>query len=111
MIYRQTLRVPRARLEELERLCSEPDGDIRRDSTVFDEEVVFENGNRMAIQVCASTQPAEEECWTQGVVFGRHGNELGCTDCGEAFAGEYHVWVGDDEYITEVVAQEHADAS
>jgi len=79
--------------DTLELFCQEPPGDCGRGEVVFDEEVKFQNGNRMAIQVIASEEPDDEECWTQGVVFDELGNELGCTDVGESFLGEYHVFV------------------
>lgn len=106
MKYTQTLKVNRVIAEQLERDCQEPPGlsDVGRDEPLFDEEVVFSNGHRMAIQVIASNEPDEESCWTQGVVFDERGNELGCTDVGESFLGEYHVPVDDDEYVVEVIA-------
>lgn len=104
MRYLQTLKVPSETAHELERICKEPDSGVKGDGVEFDQEVVFENGMRMAIQVCASGNPTEESCWTQGVLFDQHGNERGCTDVGESFLGEYCVPDGDDEYVTEVCA-------
>lgn len=104
MRYLQTLKVPAETAHELERICKEPDSGVKGDGVEFDQEVVFENGMRMAIQVCASGNPTEESCWTQGVLFDQHGNERGCTDVGESFLGEYCVPDGDDEYVTEVCA-------
>jgi hypothetical protein len=88
--------------DKLEKFCQEPPSDCGRGEVVYDEEVKFLNGYRMAIQVVASENPDEEECWTQGVVFDSFGNELGCTDVGESFLGEYHVGVQRDEYVTSV---------
>jgi hypothetical protein len=45
--------------------CRGPATDCRRDECVFDREVEFDDGRRMAIQVIASSEPAEG-CWTQG---------------------------------------------
>ncbi len=115
MRYEATLRVQKETAELMEKWCQEPPMDCGRGEPVFDEEVRFANGNRMAIQVIASENPNEESCWTQGVVFDKKGNELGCTDVGESFLGEYQVWdrykpgvyeVEDeveDEYVTHVV--------
>lgn len=99
------LRVSQLIAEQMEKICSEICGDVKRDGVEFDQEVVFENGNRMAIQVCGPGNPLEETCWTQGVVFDSDGNELGCTDCGESFLGEYCVIVGDDEYVVNVIQE------
>lgn len=105
MKYYKELPVPFYVIREMESLCLNIHTDVRKDSTEFDEEVVFENGNRMAIQVCTPCDPSFESCWTQGVVFDADGNELGCTDCGESFAGEYCVQIDEDEYVVNVRGQ------
>jgi hypothetical protein len=87
---------------QLEQACRTPLDGCGRDETLFDQEVVFDNGNRMAVQVIASGNLAES-AWTQGVVFAADGEELGCTDVGESFGGEYHVPVDGDEYVCNVV--------
>ena len=97
------LQVEKSIAKEMEKICSRICRDVKKDGVEFDEEVVFEDGNRMAIQVCGPGDPSEETCWTQGVVFDSEGNELGCTDCGESFLGEYSVVIGDDEYVVNVV--------
>ena len=103
MEYKGILEVEPALADELERFCQEPPGDCGRGETLFDREVRFPNGNRMAIQVIASETPDEESCWTQGVVFDPFGNELGCTDVGESFLGEYHVsTLEDGTYVVDV---------
>jgi hypothetical protein len=105
MQFKKKLVVERAVAEEMERICREPDTSVKKDGQEFDEEVVFDNGNRVAIQVCGSGDPANESCWTQGVLFSPDGVELGCTDVGESFLGEYWISHDDDEYIVEVVAE------
>lgn len=70
--------------------CNEP-SDVPKNSVPFDYEVEFKDGCRMAIQVCAPLRPLVESCWTQGVLFDKKGNELGCTDVGESLLGEYQV--------------------
>jgi hypothetical protein len=103
MEYKATLQVEKAIADQLEEACVNTLSDCARDEPLFDEEVVFENGNRMAIQVIASTEPDKEPAWTQGVVFDKVGNELGCTDVGESFLGEYFVFSDDDTYVCDVV--------
>ncbi|MAH32737.1 MAG: hypothetical protein CMG78_12150 [Marinobacter sp.] len=105
MKHTQTLTVDKGLANKLEKLCQEPPGDCGRDEVVFDQEVKFNNRNRMAIQVIASNDPDDEPCWTQGVVFDPMGNELGCTEVGDTFVGEFIVHVDDDEYVTNVVAK------
>ena len=105
MRYEQTLKVKARIYNELERACRVPLNDCARDEILFDEEVVFDNGNRMAVQVIASGNDVES-AWTQGVVFDPVGNELGCTDVGESFGGEYYVVDDDDNgYICNVVVE------
>ena len=89
--------------DEMEKIVQESIIAVKKDGIEFDEEVLFSNGNRMAIQVCGPSDPGSEPCWTQGVLFSPEGNELGCTDVGEAFEGEYYVYANDDEYIVEVI--------
>lgn len=105
MKYEQVLLVDGVVAVEMERIVQNPDSSVKGDSVEFDEEVVFENGTRMAIQVCASGNPCEEPCWTQGVLFAPNGTELGCTDVGESFLGEYNIADGDDEYIVLVTSK------
>jgi len=85
--------------------CNTPPGWDNSDgeTCLFDKEYTFDDGMRMAIQVCPSTDPSEESCWTQGVLFDPAGNECGCTDCGESFLGEYG-WIECDgaEYTVTV---------
>ena len=83
--------------DEMERICREWDSTIKSDGTEFDREFVFENGMRMAIQVCPSATKGES-CWTQGVLFTPDGTEVGCTDVGESFLGEYTIDYLKDTY-------------
>jgi hypothetical protein len=103
MRYEQTMQVKASYGNLIEQACRVPLADCARDEILFDLEVVFVNDNRMAVQVIASGN-AEETAWTQGVVFSDVGEELGCTDVGESFAGEYHVAAADgNEYVCNVV--------
>lgn len=105
MKFEKSLLVDECVAVEMERIVQYPDSSVKGDGVEFDEEVVFDNGVRMAIQVCASGNPSEEPCWTQGVLFASDGTELGCTDVGESFMGEYHIDDGDDEYIVTVASK------
>lgn len=97
--YKQVLSVPKHTADSLEACCQTPHSDVKKYSTEFDEEVEFANGLRMAVQVCGPGDPSEEPCWTQGVLFDKEGNELGTTDCGESFLGEYCVSYNGDDYL------------
>jgi hypothetical protein len=87
---------------ELEDAIRQPNSTLPKDEAIFDEEVVFDDGKRMAIQVVTTTNPGEESCWSQGVLFSQSGQELGCTDVGESLLGEYEV----DDYCVVVKISE-----
>lgn len=89
--------------KQLEAFCLTPPCDCGRGEVLFDQEMVFSNGIRMAIQVIASEEPNEESCWTQGVLFDQIGNELGCTNVGETFLGEYCIPFEKVDYVVNVV--------
>jgi hypothetical protein len=100
------MKKPQGFIDGLNRLCQhDPDGGK---GTYFDEEVVFDDGKRMAIQVCACDKDPNDNvappAWTQGVLFDPDGNELGCTEVGEYFDGDYCVYLDDVEYCVTVSA-------
>lgn len=99
--YHETLTLPADTIDRLEELCRGPATDCGSDETVFDHEVTFDDGRRMAIQVVAPNDPAES-CWTQGVLFEAGGAELGCTEPGDAFAGDYEVCCDGNVYSARV---------
>lgn len=100
-VYHKTLTLPAGTIDRLEQLCRGPATDCGSDETVFDHEVTFDDGRRMAIQVVAPNDPAES-CWTQGVLFEAGGAELGCTEPGDAFAGDYEVCCDGNVYSVRV---------
>lgn len=104
MQYRETMRVEARRFDALTKSCEAPNAELPRDTAIFDVELRFPDGNRVAIQVCSPLDPAEESCWTQAVLFDKAGNELSCTDVGETLGGEYCVSNHDtgDEYVVVV---------
>ena len=105
MLYKGKMEVEKEKGQELEKFCHVPPKDCGRGEAIFDQEFVFPNGMRMAIQVITSEEPDTETCWTQGVLFDKDGNELGCTDVGETFLGEYQIMDTEtkEEYLVEVV--------
>lgn len=80
---------------KMQSLCLENGQSNKLRGTEFDEEFVFSNGMRMAIQVCLA---GDEPCWTQGVLFSANGEEIGCTEVSDTFLQTYTVLVEDDEY-------------
>jgi hypothetical protein len=103
MKHEKTLLVEKVKALTFEKYCREPSAaDCGRGEIIFDSEVEFDNGYCMVIQVIASESPEDESCWTQGVLFDENGCELGCTDVGETFLGEYCVSDLGDDYVVEV---------
>ena len=109
MKYAGTMFVDQITVDDMERICREPDATVKGKGTEFDREYRFSNGMVMAIQVCPSNTPSEESCWTQGVLFTPDGSEVGCTDVGEAFLGEYNIAYSDDEYEVDVAVDPNAE--
>lgn len=99
--YHETMPLPADTIDRLEELCRGPATDCGSDETVFDREVNFDDGCRMAIQVVAPNDPAGS-CWTQGVLFDANGAELGCTEPGDTFAGDYEVSCNGSVYSARV---------
>jgi hypothetical protein len=74
-------------------------GDVKSGTVLFDREVTFDDGHRMAIQVIA----ARGDCaWTQGVLFAPDGQEVGYTEVMPAFLATYTVKVDDQTYTVDV---------
>lgn len=78
--------LPAAKIAELERHCSRFVDVGQKEGCLFDQEVVFDDGMRMAVQVCLAPS---EPCWTQAVLFTPNGEEVGCTDVGDFFEDVY----------------------
>jgi hypothetical protein len=100
-----TLIVDQSKYNYLEDLCSTPHSDIEKDKVIYDNEYQFPNHYRMVVQVVSPLSPAEESCWTQGVLFDENGNELGSTDVGESFGGEYCVSYEGEDYLVMVKSE------
>ena len=79
---------------------------VQKDMPIFDEEVTFSDGKRMAIQVC----PADGECcWTQGVLFDEDGEELECTEVQENLDSPFIVDYNEIQYVVNVSAENNLD--
>lgn len=101
----------------MERLVTKRGSDYPKDRCVFDKSVAFPLGISMAIQVITTLTPKEDTCWTQGVLFEQErkpdGSELwhevGCTDVGESFGGDYTVEYDGNEYTVTVISSKSAE--
>lgn len=102
---REVLKVSKQLAARLEAMCENPMEERTKELTAYDEEVVFDDGTRMAIQVCYSDTEGES-CWCQGVLFASDGSELGCTDVSDTFLGEYFIDYEDVEYCVDVQVRE-----
>ncbi len=91
----ETLTIDAEKAARLQSLIDGPATDCGRDECIFDSEVVFSDGRRMAIQAVTTLDASGG--WTQGVLFSPEGGELGCTEPGDSLAGEYRVDVEDED--------------
>ena len=89
MRYVKYLVVSETEANSLEQMLDKAVPGTKKDAAEFDKEVVFADGRRMAIQVIGCGE--EEPAWSQGVLFSKEGNEIGCTEPCESFLGEWTV--------------------
>lgn len=102
MTHRKTIQVRKLLAGIMEELCQAAPSEGR--DIEFDESVRFDNGMVMDVQVCHG---GDDSYWTQGVLYKPSETyliEVACTDVGESFVGEYHVWYNNDEYVVNVEA-------
>lgn len=76
--------------------------------TMFDKSVRFSDNCQMDIQVIGP-EDVGETGWCQGVLFDESGMELGHTDVGESFLGDYTVQTSAGVYTCKVVIGEPPD--
>ena len=81
------IKVPSNELQFLQNAVNEPNPDLRRDEVVFENTAKFSDNNWALFQVIASSNPSEESCWTQIVLFDPNGNEIACSDVSENILG------------------------
>lgn len=99
--YSATMEVSAEMATKMQECCNVGLPDCGRAELLFDQEHVFPDYRRMAIQVWSGE--GDEPGWTQGVLYGPEGTELGCTEVGESFLGDYTVRYENIEYTVEVV--------
>lgn len=102
MIQTKTLKVSKIIADDMNRICQELDSSVKGSGTEFDEEVVFDNGYRMDIQVCGSKIDA---CYSQGVLYDSNGSEIDCTEPRDSFTGEYRIDDNEVQYIVTVESE------
>lgn len=100
--FREVLGVPWNKANEMATRCLEPADDLEKDTRLFDEEVTFEDGMRMAIQIVSPMEPGKESSWSQAVLYDHDGCEIGFTDVCDNFLGPFHYFANDNEYIADV---------
>jgi hypothetical protein len=112
MTHKKLLYVPPVDFDQCEAWCAAPTVErLPEEQAVFDQEVVFDDGMRMAIQVCSTYDSREQSCWSQGVLFDPTGNEIDST-MGETFGGEFYCRDEDEnDYIVEVLRGVPADGN
>ncbi len=88
--YMQVLTMPAAELARLEATLQDGYECPHKDGYEFDEEVVFDDGVRMAIQVCRPSERGHP-CWSQAVLFDDYGREVACLDTSDTLFTEREV--------------------
>ena len=107
---RQTMmiEVPQKELLRVNGLLRGPAHGCRRDDCFYQVEALFEGGFAMIVQAITAMDTAHGG-WTQGVLFSKGADglmvEVGCTDVGETFDGEYIVFAKGTKYAVSVVAK------
>lgn len=90
---------------QLENFFLTPPADCGRDEVLFDQEVLFDDGVRAAVQVIAPNSPEDgETAWSQCVLFDKSGRELSVSEPGDSLLGPFHMDYFGDTYIVNVVA-------
>lgn len=87
---KKTIHIEKAKLAEFNNACEHivPEFSQMRDaSNVFDQEVPFDDGKMMSIQVITCR---DDTCYTQGVLY-EDGQEINCTDAQDSLSGEFTV--------------------
>lgn len=87
----KTLLVSQQQGDAIERWCRVPPTDCHKGEVIFDEEVKFEDGMRLAVQAVCSLEASDEPLWTQAVLFTSEGNEVGFTPAMDSFWGVFEV--------------------
>jgi len=109
MIYAKILHVDSHTAEQMQQLCDRAHSDVRKEGCEFDEEVTFEDGCRMSIQVCGPNDPSQESCWVQGVLYDADGTELDCTEVNDRFLDVHTICHGVHEYRCLVQVREEVE--
>ena len=86
-----TLTLMRGESIAAQRYLDEPNEHAPRGAVLFDYMARFPDNSYMAIQVISDSEPDRNAGWCQGVLFDSDGREVGCTEPGDTFLGEYVV--------------------
>lgn len=87
------LTISKAVADTLEEALNKGLSDCSRGETLFDQEVLFEDGTRMVIQVIAGD---DEPAWSQAVLLDPEGFEIKSTDVLWYLIGKFQI----DDYTT-----------
>lgn len=97
--------IPASLASKLEDFLRTPPVDCGRDEVLFDQEIVFADGIRAAVQVIAPNSPEDgETAWSQCVLFDQRGREISVSHPGDSLVGPFHMDYFDDTYIVNVMA-------
>jgi len=115
MRYLATISIPEGDAVDARRICEEPPtrSEVPRDDPVYTWSASFSNGFVVDVKVVASSEPDEDPCWCEAVLFapepnGNHVFEVACSDVSDLPFGDWEFRCGDDIYIVSVNPQDES---
>jgi hypothetical protein len=108
--FRSVVNVEADEYDLMQSLVTRQGSDYPKNQFVFYQSAVFPLGMTMLIQVLTTSEPQEDTCRTQGVLYRferqpdglYRGDAVGRVDGGSSFGGEYAVEYEGNEYIAVV---------
>lgn len=106
MKHSQTIMVPKHQVAEVQRVCDEPPGsDCEQATPIFTWTAKFPNGLQADVKVVSDSEPEEQPCWCEAVLFNEKGYELVCTEPSDTPWDEWSFMYEGDEYVVNVQAE------
>jgi hypothetical protein len=109
MIYKTSIFIPKKEAVDARRICEEPPtrSEVGRDDPVYIWSAYFSNKYGVDVRVVASSEPDEDPCWCEAVLFapapnGNHVVEVACSEPSDLPFGDWELRCGDDVYVVSV---------
>lgn len=112
MRYQTTISIPSHEAVDARQICEKPPtrSEVSRDDPVYVWSASFSNGYVVDVKVVASSEPDEDPCWCEAVLFapapnGSHVVEVACSEPSDLPFGDWEFRRGDDFYAVSVNTQ------